>query len=75
MKNRLKWVRWSETFSIAWISAAIRSPCGSGAMPQAAASARAAAADWLIEQIPQIRGTMVSASRGSLPGSIRSKPR
>ncbi len=50
-------------------------PCGVGVRPMACASAAAAAADWLIEQMPQMRGVITSASRGSRPSSIRSNPR
>jgi hypothetical protein len=74
MKNRWKCVRWSATFSAAWISAAIAAPAGVGPTPSPR-QRRAAAADWLIEQIPQMRGVITSASRGSRPSSIRSNPR
>jgi hypothetical protein len=54
---------------------AARRPLGGGVAPAASASARAAAADWATEQMPQMRGTSTSASAGSLPCRICSKPR
>ena len=51
------------------------SPLRGGRTPAAAASAAAAAADCATEQIPQMRGTMVSASSGARPASSCSKPR
>jgi hypothetical protein len=46
-----------------------------GTTPIASASAEAAAADWATEQMPQMRGTMASASSGARPIRICSKPR
>jgi hypothetical protein len=46
-----------------------------GHRPIASASAEAAAADWATEQMPQMRGTMASASSGARPTSSCSKPR
>ena len=62
-------------FSIPCMMTEASAPFGFCCCPATCPSAAAAAKDWLIEQMPQMRGVMVNASIGSLPSIIASNPR
>jgi hypothetical protein len=53
----------------------MRVPFGAIGAPYAVSSADVAAYSWEVLQIPQMRGAITSASAGSRPARICSKPR
>jgi hypothetical protein len=64
-----------QVLAVAWIRLLARRPFAAFRGRHAAASAAAAAADCATEQMPQMRGTMTSASSGCAPVRMCSKPR